>query len=166
MKSTLSSAFLRKPRKFVQSSLWFWRLLSKFQNHKGDCAHFCGLYRTVFCFTAPMWAGVLASFFPPSCLLLQRAYLNAYYFASFVEILHRLRDTSQTLGGVRPRGNGRLPLQRLAPSHFATFWEFHYAPHRAQHTLANDEGTYLLELTLRYVKLCKEWCTTYILHTT
>ena len=60
-------------------------------------------------------------FFPPSCLLLQRAYLNAYYFASFVEILHRLRDTSQTLGGLRPRGNGRLPLQRLAPSHFATF---------------------------------------------
>ena len=95
-------------------------------------------------------------FFPPSCLLLQRAYLNAYYFASFVEILHRLRDTSQTLGGVRPRGNGRLPLQCLAPSHFATFREFHYAPHRAQHTLANDEGTYLLELTLRYVKLCKE----------
>ena len=102
-------------------------LLSKRQNHKDDCANFCGLlrkaelYRTVFCFNAPMWAGVLASFFPPSCLLLQRAYLNAYYFASFVEILHRLRDTSQADGGVRPRGNDGVPLPCVAPGHLAAF---------------------------------------------
>ena len=94
-------------------------------------------------------------FFPPSYLLLQLARLsNAYYFASFVEILHWLRDTSQTLGGVCPRGNGRLPLQRLALSHFATFWEFHYAPHRAQHTLANDEGTYVV-FTRAYLHMKK-----------
>ena len=34
----LSSAFLRRPQKFC-------RLLSKFQNHKDDCADFCGLLR-------------------------------------------------------------------------------------------------------------------------
>jgi hypothetical protein len=33
----LSSAFLRKPHKFAQSSSWFC------QNHEEDCASFCGL---------------------------------------------------------------------------------------------------------------------------
>ena len=40
-----SSAFLRWPQKFPLSALWFWRLLSKCQNHKADCANFCGLLR-------------------------------------------------------------------------------------------------------------------------
>ena len=42
---TLKFIFLRRPQKFVQLSSWFWRLLSKFQNHKADCAHFCGFLR-------------------------------------------------------------------------------------------------------------------------
>ena len=29
----------------LQSALWFWRFLSKFQNHKEHCVHFCGLLR-------------------------------------------------------------------------------------------------------------------------
>ena len=28
-----------------KSSSWLWPLLSKFQKHKDDCAHFCGLLR-------------------------------------------------------------------------------------------------------------------------
>ena len=36
---------MRSPQKFAQSSLRFWHLLSKFQNHKDDCVHFCGLHR-------------------------------------------------------------------------------------------------------------------------
>ena len=40
-----SSAFLRRLQKFAQSSSWFWRLLSKFQNHQEDCANFWGLLR-------------------------------------------------------------------------------------------------------------------------
>ena len=40
-----SSAFLRRPQKFAQSSLWFGRLLSKCPNHEEDCEKFCGLLR-------------------------------------------------------------------------------------------------------------------------
>ena len=36
-----SSAFLRWPQKFPLSALWFWRLLSKCQNHKADRANIC-----------------------------------------------------------------------------------------------------------------------------
>ena len=39
------TAFLRRPQKIVQSALWFWRLLSKCQNHEEDFANFCGLLR-------------------------------------------------------------------------------------------------------------------------
>ena len=34
-----------RPQKCVQLSLWFWYLLSKCQNYKDDCSHFCGLLR-------------------------------------------------------------------------------------------------------------------------
>ena len=38
-------SFSEKAAKFAQSSSWFWRSLSKFQNHKDDSANFCGLLR-------------------------------------------------------------------------------------------------------------------------
>ena len=40
-----SSAFLRRPQKCAQSSLGFWNLLSKRQNHEDDCPNFYGLFR-------------------------------------------------------------------------------------------------------------------------
>ena len=40
-----SSAFLRRPQTLTQSSLLFWRLLNKCQNHKENHANFCGLLR-------------------------------------------------------------------------------------------------------------------------
>ena len=43
--SIQSSAFLRRPQKFWQSVLWFWRLLSKCQNHKAHYPNFFGLLR-------------------------------------------------------------------------------------------------------------------------
>ena len=36
---------MRRPQNFAQSSSWFWRLLSKCQNHKDDCANFWGLLK-------------------------------------------------------------------------------------------------------------------------
>ena len=44
-KVPLKFSFSEKATKFAQSSLWFWRLLSKCQNHKDDCTNFCGLLR-------------------------------------------------------------------------------------------------------------------------
>ena len=45
--TTLKFSFSEKATKFAQSSSWFWRLLSKCQNHEDDCANSCGLLRKV-----------------------------------------------------------------------------------------------------------------------
>jgi hypothetical protein len=37
--------FLRRSHKCAQLSSWFWRLLSKCQNHEDDFTHLCGLLR-------------------------------------------------------------------------------------------------------------------------
>ena len=61
--------FLRRLQKWAQLSLWFWNLHIKHQNHKGDCAHFCGLLRK-----AELYCRLLI-IYDKGCIRVWRTYL-------------------------------------------------------------------------------------------
>ena len=88
-KVPLKFSFSEKATKFAQSSLWFWRLLSKCQNHKDDCTNFCGLLRKAELylarsFLAFLYQNIITGFsrctsaFPDICVLHTTSWLGIW----------------------------------------------------------------------------------------
>ena len=69
----------------------------------------------------------------------------------FLEILHKLRDSSQTDGGLRSRGTHRLSLSHMETCDVTAFRKLYHASHCPQHTVTYDEGKKYIKLQIKKI---------------